>query len=57
MNDTTMLAKYYLREFYLEWVNCWLTPMAMADHHGISPSLCLAMIDAGRKLYEDECDE
>lgn len=41
----------YLIAFYLDWVNNWLTPKAMADHYGINSAACLVMIDAGRALH------
>ena len=41
----------YLIAFYLDWVNNWLTPKAMADHYGISSVACSVMIDAGRALH------
>ena len=42
----------YLISFYLDWINNWLTPKAMADHYGISAVECLVLINAGRALFD-----
>ena len=42
----------YLITFYLDWVNNWLTPKAMADHYGVSIAECTALINAGRALFD-----
>lgn len=43
----------YLITFYLDWVNNWLTPKAMADHYGVSVVECMALINAGRALSDE----
>lgn len=42
----------YLIAFYLDWVNNWITPKAMADHYGVSVVECTALINAGRVLFD-----
>ena len=42
----------YLIAFYLDWVNDWLTPAAMADHYGVTIGECTALINAGRALFD-----
>ena len=42
----------YLIAFYLDWVNNWLTPKAMADHYVVSIAECTALINAGRALFD-----
>lgn len=42
-----------LISFYLDWVNNWLTPKAMADHYGVTIGACSALINAGRALFDE----
>ena len=42
----------HLIAFYLDWVNNWLTPKAMADHYGVTIGECKALIDAGRAMFD-----
>ena len=42
----------YLIAFYLDWVNNWLTPKAMAEHYGVSVVECTALINAGRAMFD-----
>lgn len=48
-------ANKFLREFYLEWVNNYLTVDKMAEHNGITPKNCAYLINAGKALHEDYC--
>ena len=41
----------HLIAFYLDWVNNWLTPKAMADHYGVTIGECTDLINAGRALF------
>lgn len=41
----------YLIAFYLDWVNNWLTPKAMADHYGVTIGECTDLINVGRALF------
>lgn len=43
----------YLIAFYLDWVNNWLTPEAMADNYGVSVVECTALINAGRAVFDE----
>ena len=47
----------YMIAFYLDWVNNWLTPAAMADHYGVTIGECKALIDAGRALFDARATE
>ena len=42
----------YLIAFYLDWVNNWLTPAAMADHYNVTIGECKSLINAGRALFD-----
>lgn len=37
--------------FYLDWVNDWLTTSSMAEHYGISIDECVKRINAGRDQH------
>lgn len=41
-----------LQKFYLEFVNDYLTVEKMAEHKGISESLCKEIVDNGKKYHE-----
>ena len=43
----------HLISFYLDWVNNWLTPKAMAGHYGVAIGECTALINAGRALFDE----
>ena len=43
----------YLIAFSLDWVNNWLSPKSMADHYGVSIAECMALINAGRALFDE----
>lgn len=40
-----------LIEFYLDWVNNWLSVKAMADHYGFTKKECQDLIEIGRKCH------
>ncbi len=40
-----------LINFYLDWVNDFLTIEGMAKHHNINEAHCRRQIEAGRSLY------
>jgi len=46
-----------LREFYLDWVNNYLTVETMAEHHGLDVSHACALIDIGRDAHQQYIDE
>lgn len=39
-------------EFYLDYVNNYLTVELIAEHHGISKEFALALINEGRTLHQ-----
>jgi len=43
--------KTYLKTFYLDWLNNFLTVQAMADYYGIDSAKCERMISIGSALY------
>ena len=47
----------YLIAFYLDWVNNWITPAAMADHYGVTFGECKALFNAGRALFDARAAE
>ena len=47
----------YLIAFYLDWLNNWLTPAAMAEHYGVTVGECTALINAGRALHYERAAE
>jgi len=44
--------KKSLIEFYLDWVNNWLSAERMAEAYGLPAEETLRLIDIGRRLYE-----
>lgn len=46
------MDKQDLEALYLEWVNDWLTPAAMAEHHGISESELKLILDVAKQQRE-----
>jgi hypothetical protein len=46
-----------LREFYLDWVNNYLTVETMAEHHGLDVSHARTLIDIGRDAHQQYIDE
>jgi hypothetical protein len=40
-----------LREFYLDWVNNYLTVETMAEHHGLDVDDAKALISMGRYMH------
>lgn len=46
-------ANKFLREFYLEWVNNYLTVDKMAEHNSITAKNCAYLINAGQALHEE----
>jgi hypothetical protein len=42
-----------LHDMYLDWVNNFLTYEVMSRHYGISVECLSAMIEEGRKIYDD----
>ena len=43
-------------EFYLDWVNNYLSPAKMASDYGITESHCKALINIGRELCNAEIE-
>jgi hypothetical protein len=44
-----------LREYYLDWVNNWISVQAFAGYHELSHKQAVGIIDIGRKLHESYC--
>ena len=49
--------KQTLIEFYLDYFNNYLTVSKIAQDYGLSESVALLLIDAGRIQYEEYCRE
>ncbi len=45
--------KKKLIDFYLDYVNNYLTVPVMAEHYGIDPIDCVQLISMGRKLHNE----
>lgn len=41
-----------LREFYLDWLNNYLTVETLAEHHGLDVEQARALINMGRDAHE-----
>jgi len=46
-----------LREFYLDWVNNYLTVETMAEHHGLDVQHARTLINMGRYAHQQYIDE
>jgi hypothetical protein len=44
--------KKSLIQFYLDWVNNWLSAERMAEAYGLPAEETLRLIDIGRRLHE-----
>ena len=44
--------KKQLQEFYLDWVNNYLTIEKMAEHYGLTADATQVLIDLGRLYHE-----
>lgn len=49
--------KKHLIEFYLSWVNDYLTVNQLAIDNNISIDLCNNLISVGRDLHESDCKD
>ena len=45
--------KQKLIDFYLDWVNNYLSPSTMAEHYELSEEDCDVLIDMGRVYHEE----
>ena len=45
--------KKQLQEFYLDWVNNYLTTEKMAEHYGLTSAAVETLIDLGRLYHEN----
>ena len=45
--------KTTLADFYLEYLNNWLTPIAYSDHHQMYIDDCNALLRLGRQYHEE----
>lgn len=43
-----------VQDFYLDYVNNYLTVAKIAEHHGIPEATAKVMIDTGKKINEGE---
>lgn len=48
--------KKKLIEFYLDWVNNFLTIQRMAEHYGLTISDTMALIEMGRVYHEESVE-
>ena len=48
--------KEKLIEFYLDWVNNWLSTVRMAEHYGLTKRECQELIEMGRKYHEENVE-
>ena len=46
-----------LREFYLDWVNNYLTVETMAEHHGLDVDDAKTLISMGRYMHHRHIDQ
>lgn len=56
MSNERSLAPFIrvcLIDFYLDWVNNYLTVEKMAEHYSITEEQCSALIDTGRDLHRE----
>jgi hypothetical protein len=49
--------KKYLIDFYLMYVNDFLTIDGIANYYGLEPAKCARMIKLGRKLNQNLCNK
>ena len=55
MNKRVMNAQ--LMDFYLDWVNNYLTVEVMAEHHGLDVVHARVLIGIGRDAHQQYIDE
>lgn len=46
--------KEKLIEFYLDWVNNWLSTVKMAEHYGLTKRECQELIQLGSKYHLEQ---
>ena len=56
MNKRALMSVQVI-DFYLDWVNNYLTVETMAEHHGLDVSHARALIDIGRDAHQQYIDE
>lgn len=45
-----------LREFYLDYVNNYLTVEKIAEHNGIGTDHAIKLIEMGKEYHEEYCE-
>ena len=50
MNKRTLMSVQVI-DFYLDWVNNYLTVETMAEHHGLDVDDAKALINMGRHMH------
>jgi hypothetical protein len=55
-NQTRSSLNMVLREYYLDWVNNWISVEAFAGYHDLSVIQASGIIRIGRKLHESSCE-
>jgi len=50
------ITKKSLIDFYLEWVNNFLTIRYMAEFYEISEEDCLYLVELGKKLHTEQLE-
>lgn len=51
---TVTITKKSLHDFYLEYVNQWLTIGKMAEYYEMPESDCKYLVDLGRQIHNKE---
>jgi hypothetical protein len=54
-NQTRSSLNMVLREYYLDWVNNWLSVEAFAGYHELDHNQAINIIYIGRNLHESYC--
>ena len=55
-NQTKSSLNMVLREYYLDWVNNWLSVEAFAGYHELSIQQAMDIIKIGSYLHESYCE-
>ncbi len=49
--------KLKLQDFYLDWVNNYLTYEKMAEHYNLTPDQVFILIELGRQVHDEIVQE
>jgi hypothetical protein len=56
-NQTRSSLNMVLREYYLDWINNWISVSAFAGYHELSIRQARDIIAMGHDLHESYCDK